>query len=129
MLIIFREKLQPAPTQSDEYLIGGAVSPRYYSTYGAFNGSGIALASQFFAQNIQAGDQGTLVMYFQHWSGQIRWQQLSDSGQWLGGDVTTIVANDAKNSTPLSAVSYSLNGISTWHIFCMFLSAQNARIV
>ena len=110
-------------------MIGGAINPQYYSTAGAFNGSGIALASQSFSEDIQTGTQGTLVMYFQHWSGQIRWQQLSDGGQWLGGDITTIVAADAKNSTPISAVAYALNGTSTWHIFCMFDPKTRERYV
>ncbi|TKA81928.1 hypothetical protein B0A55_01921 [Friedmanniomyces simplex] len=64
-----------------------------------------------------SGTQGSLVMYFQHHSGEIRWQQLSSQGAWLGGDVSEIVAVDAKNSTPLSAVAYAMNGTSTWHIF------------
>lgn len=98
-------------------MIGGAIDPSYFSTEGAFNGSGIALASQSFSKDLQEGTQGTLVMYFQHYTGQIRWKQLSSSGEWQGGDFSTVVAVDAKNSTPLSAVSYALNGTSTWHVF------------
>ena len=94
---------------TSDYTIGGALDPSYYSTKGAFNGSGIALASESF----DGGTRGTLVMYFQHWSGQIRWQQLSDQGEWLGGDISSVVASDAKNSTPLSAVAYALNQTST----------------
>ena len=56
-------------------------------------------------------------MYFQHHSGEIRWKQLSSSGDWVGGDFSTVIAVDAKNSTPLSAVAYALNNQSTWHIF------------
>ncbi|WPH03131.1 Hypothetical protein R9X50_00600600 [Acrodontium crateriforme] len=107
----------PNSTASTEYLIGGAIDPKYYSKSGAFNGSGIALASQSFASNLEAGTQGSLVMYFQHHSGQIRWMQLSSSGDWRGGSVSEVVAVDAKNNTPLSAVAYALNGTSTWHIF------------
>ncbi|KAI6859960.1 hypothetical protein KC338_g7156 [Hortaea werneckii] len=111
---------QPAPsptaTEDVEYLIGGALHPSYYSTTGAFNGSGIALASQSFATDLQTGTQGSIVMYFQHHSGEIRWQQLSSTG-WIGGSASEVVAIDAKNSTPLSAVAYTTNGTSTWHIF------------
>jgi hypothetical protein len=57
-------------------------------------------------------------MYFQHWTGQIRYKQLSASGEWLGGDVSEVVAVGAKNGTPLSAVSYVLEEASTWHVFC-----------
>ncbi|KAF2718068.1 hypothetical protein K431DRAFT_142310 [Polychaeton citri CBS 116435] len=99
------------------YTVGGALNPSYYTTEGAFNGSGIALASQSFSESLEGGTQGSLVMYFQHWSGQIRWQQLDSQGNWLGGDVSEVVAVDAKNATPLSAVSYSIGGRSQWHIF------------
>ncbi|RMY31329.1 hypothetical protein D0866_07363 [Hortaea werneckii] len=108
--------LSPTATENAEYLIGGALDPSYYSTTGAFNGSGIALASQSFATDLQTGTQGSIVMYFQHHSGEIRWQQLSSSG-WIGGSASEVVAVDAKNSTPLSAVAYTTNGTSTWHIF------------
>lgn len=104
-------------------MIGGAIDPQYFSTEGAFNGSGIALASQSFSRDLQQGTQGTLVMYFQHYTGQIRWKQLSTQGQWLGGDISQVVAVDAKNSTPLSAVSYVSNGSSTWHVF--YISQNN----
>ncbi|KAI7517423.1 hypothetical protein KC331_g21717, partial [Hortaea werneckii] len=106
----------PTATENADYLIGGALHPSYYSTTGAFNGSGIALASQSFATDLQTGTQGSIVMYFQHHSGEIRWQQLSSSG-WIGGSASEVVAIDAKNSTPLSAVAYTTNGTSTWHIF------------
>lgn len=57
-------------------------------------------------------------MYFQHHSGDIRWERLTSTGSWVGGSESEIVASDAKNSTPISAVAYVLNGTSTWHIFC-----------
>ncbi|KAK4502250.1 hypothetical protein PRZ48_005675 [Zasmidium cellare] len=104
-------------TVNAEYLIGGAINPAYYSDDGAFNGSGIALASQSFSRELQDGTQGSLVMYFQHYTGEIRWKQLSPDGDWQGGDVSAVVASDAKNSTPLSAVSYVSRGVSTWHVF------------
>ena len=48
-------------------------------------------------------------MYFQHHTGQIRQAQLSSDGDWKGGDVTQIVAVDAKNATPIAAVAYARN--------------------
>ncbi|KAK3700905.1 hypothetical protein LTR37_015708 [Vermiconidia calcicola] len=92
----------PAPTQSPDY-----------STSGAFNGTGIALATQSFGQ----GTFGTVVVYFQHWTGQIRYMQLDSYGSWRGGDESTIVATNARNGTPIAAVAYAMNEISTWHIF------------
>ncbi|KAG9853337.1 hypothetical protein KCU78_g4579, partial [Aureobasidium melanogenum] len=106
------KKSSPQSAQSSDYYIGGALNPAYYSKEGAFNGSGLALASQSFG----SGEYGELVLYFQHHSGSIRWQRKSDNG-WLGGTASEVVATDAKNSTPLSAVAYSLNGVSTWHLF------------
>lgn len=90
------------------YSIGGAINPAYYSRKGAFNGSGIALASQSF----EGSEHGSMVMYFQHHTGTIRWQQLV-GGSWLGGSQSEVVAYDAKNATPLSAVAYAMNGTST----------------
>jgi hypothetical protein len=101
------------------------MNPTYYSNAGAFNGSGIALASQSFAQSLDSGSQGSLVMYFQHHSGDIRYAQLDPKGQWIGGDFSETVAQDAKNSTPLSAVAYALNGTSTWHIFCTTIRSRS----
>ncbi|KAF2429622.1 hypothetical protein EJ08DRAFT_670910 [Tothia fuscella] len=57
-----------------------------------------------------------MVLYFQHYTGTIRWKQLRDS-DWVGGTQSEIVAYDAKNGTPISAVAYALNGVSMWHIF------------
>jgi len=57
-------------------------------------------------------------MYFQHNSGQIRYERLTSDGSWVGGSPSEIVAYDAKNSTPLSAVAYVQNGTSQWHVFC-----------
>lgn len=99
------------------YMIGGAIDPQYYSEEGAFNGSGIALASQSFSRQLEDGTQGNLVMYYQHWTGQIRYKQLANDGTWKGGDISAVVAQDARNSTPLSAVSYVLHNESTWHVF------------
>lgn len=97
------------PSKSSDYFIGGALDPAYYSMRGAFNGSGLALSSQSFG----SGEYGESVLYFQHHSGSIRWQRLTPNNGWLGGSASEVVATDAKNSTPLSAVAYSLNGIST----------------
>ena len=62
------------------YLVGGAIDLKYYTTEGAFNGSGIALASQSFTRDLSEGTQGSIVMYFQRHSGDIRWVQLGNDG-------------------------------------------------
>ena len=86
----------PAPT---------SIPQNFLSTVGAFNGSGIALASESFA----SGGHGSIVMYFQHHSGQLRSAQLGTDGSWQGGDVTNVVAIDAKNGPPIAAVAYARN--------------------
>jgi hypothetical protein len=53
-----------------------------------------------------------MTVYFQHFSGEIRSIQLTPKGEWIGGSKTEVVVSDAKNATPISAVSYSLNGTS-----------------
>ena len=100
-----------------QYSIGGAIDSSYFSDSGAFNGSGIALASQSFSSDLEDGTQGISVIYFQHHTGEIRWTRLDPDGQWVGGSVSEVVATDAKNSTPLSAVAYSINDTNSWHIF------------
>ena len=80
-----------------------------FSSTGAFNGSGIALASESFA----SGGYGSLVLYFQHHTGQIRSTQLSSDGRWKGGDATEVVAVDAKNGTPIAAVAYARNNTAS----------------
>lgn len=88
------------------------------SKTGAYNGSGIAFASQSFSETIKNGSEGVGVIYFQHWTGEIRYVMNSDAGEWVGGSSSEVVATDAKGGTPLSAVAYSVGGVNSWHIFC-----------
>ena len=53
-----------------------------------------------------------MTVYFQHWTGDIRYIQLTPDGQWIGGGASEVIASDAKNATPISAVAYSLNDTS-----------------
>lgn len=94
---------------SPDYYIGGALNPAYYSTNGAFNGTGIAFAGEQWDNSVR--------IYFQHHSGDLRWLQLNASGNWIGGSQTEIVAIDAKNSTPISVVAYALGDIAQRHLF------------
>ena len=64
-------------------------------------------------QSFDSGGHGETVLYFQHHSGQIRSTVLQSDGTWQGGTVSEIVAVNAKNATPISAVSYSMNGTNT----------------
>jgi hypothetical protein len=117
-----------SPT-SAQYRTGGSIDATYYSRQGAWNGTGIALSSQSLASGMLDAPLGSLVLYFQHHSGEIRFMRLSSSGEWVGGSQSEIVATNAKNSTPISTVSYVINGTSTWHIFCRsFRSIAHASL-
>ncbi|KIW00254.1 uncharacterized protein PV09_08145 [Verruconis gallopava] len=94
-------------------LNGNIVNPEYLSKTGAFNGTGLAIASYSFG----TGGYGVINVYFQHWTGQLRKMQLMQDGSWQGGDASNIVATDARNATPISAVAYAMDGKATWHIF------------
>ena len=100
--VLSRTNKSPTPAANSS---STTMAPNYISSTGALNGSGIALASESFA----SGDHGSIVMYFQHHSGQIRQAQLNSQGVWQGGDATNIVATDAKNGTPIAAVAYARN--------------------
>ncbi|KAJ9615153.1 hypothetical protein H2200_001227 [Cladophialophora chaetospira] len=79
---------------------------------GALNGTRIALATQVFAGDTEE----SLVMYFQHRTGQIRYMTFAN-GQWSGGNASTVFAHNAKMNTPIAAVSYVWNGVSFWRVF------------
>ncbi|KAF2259208.1 hypothetical protein CC78DRAFT_81105 [Lojkania enalia] len=93
--------------------IGGALGTLYYTNNGAFNGSGIALATEFWNHQ----ERKIMTVYFQHWTGDIRWIQLTPKGEWIGGTRSETIVSDAKNATPLSTVSYAINGTAMWHLF------------
>ncbi|KAF1950437.1 hypothetical protein CC80DRAFT_426916 [Byssothecium circinans] len=58
-----------------------------------------------------------MTVYFQHWTGDLRWMYLSPEGKWVGGTKSETIAGNAKNSTPISAVAYMVNATAVWHIF------------
>lgn len=94
----------PIYTGDPNYDIGGSLSPLYYSADGAFNGSGLALATSTFDQS----GYGSINLYFQYHDGSIRWIRLLEDGSWQGGTIAEIIAADAKNATPIAAVAYAM---------------------
>lgn len=38
---------------------------------------------------------------------------LTTDGSWVGGDESTVVATNERNGTPIAAVAYAMNSIST----------------
>jgi hypothetical protein len=101
----------PTATGDPNYDIGGTLSPLYYSTDGAFNGSGIALAT---STPDQSG-YGSINLYFQHHDGTLRWIRLLEDGSWQGGTVAEVLAADAKNATPIAAVAYAMASELIWN--------------
>lgn len=98
----------PTPTGDPDFEIGGALNPAYYSKTGAFNGSGIAIAS------VNFGVDASIFVYFQHWTGELRAFISEADGTWTD---STVVATNARNGTPISAVAYLVDEVATWHIF------------
>jgi hypothetical protein len=56
------------------------------------------------------GQKRIFTLYFQHWSGDLRYMQYTTDRKWIGGDKAQTIASDAKNATPISTVAYTLNG-------------------
>lgn len=114
--------LSGVPQQSENspsslYEIGGAIDPSYYSKKGAFNGSGIGIATEW--SELYDAQRG-LFLYYQHFTGEIRWMKWYLNGTWapiMNGTTPYAIATDAKNATPISIVSYGLNNTGTTHLF------------
>ncbi|KAK3696302.1 hypothetical protein LTR37_018038 [Vermiconidia calcicola] len=95
------------------------------STRGAFNGSGFAIMSQSTLSNFTSGQtmaepesQSNLLLFFQHHTGEIRWMSRPSAEPWRGGSVSEIVATNAKNGTPISALAPTeKGGAHEWHVF------------
>lgn len=103
-----KPSVDPYCRDHPQYCIGGALSSDYYTSTGAFNGSGIAIAGESWNNE----EKKIMTVYFQHWTGEIRWIQLTPKGEWLGGSRSEVVVTDAKNATPISVVAYAVNGTS-----------------
>jgi hypothetical protein len=98
--------VEPYCVDNPQYCIGGALGSSYYTTNGTFNGSGIALAGESWNHE----ERKIMTVYFQHWTGDIRWIQLTPDGEWIGGGRSEVIVTDAKNATPIAMVAYALNG-------------------
>ncbi|KAJ4309426.1 hypothetical protein N0V94_008933 [Neodidymelliopsis sp. IMI 364377] len=105
--------IDPFCREHPKLCIGGSLNADYISKKGAYNGSGIALAGESWNPST-----GTLfTVYYQHYSGDIRFMKYTKGQKWAGGGVTETVATDAKNATPISAVSYAANSTQFFHVF------------
>lgn len=106
--------------QRDLRCYSGTSNKKTDAQSGALSGTKISVVTQSLpATDGQAPGEDSLVMYFQHETGSIRWMWLADNGTWLGGDTTSVIAVNAKNNTPISAVSYTEAGWNVWRVYCM----------
>ncbi|XP_014554514.1 hypothetical protein COCVIDRAFT_104758 [Bipolaris victoriae FI3] len=95
----------PFCRKNPELCIGGALSAKYVSKKGAFNGTGIALAGESWNQ----GQRKIFTLYFQHYSGDIRFMQYGTDQKWIGGTKAQTVASGVKDASPISAVAFAIN--------------------
>jgi len=112
-----------APTSAKSLLeIGGTIDPSYYSSQKAWNGSGLSHVWQNLPPTFgnQPADDRSLVLYYQHSSGDIKWMRRLSSGSWSLGTRFLTVTGSAKNSTPISAVRDDMTqpGSDIWDVFC-----------
>jgi hypothetical protein len=117
-----QEPTSTSTATSEKLQIGGSIDPSYYTNTGAWNGSGISYVWQNFTQDwddILRTNEYSHVVYFQHYSGEIHWMRQTSDYSWKEGpEDLLVVAADAKNSTPVSAVQYTANGTNYWNVFC-----------
>lgn len=119
----------PTPTQTSKSLseesskIGGSLDAHYYSTSGAWNGSDVVRAVQTFPDDFEdaalAGTSETVV-YYQNSSGTIQWLHETANGTWQQPrpDDLAVLASDARNSTPITAIRLDMGQKPSWHLFC-----------
>lgn len=105
-----------APTANKQLHIRGSIDPSYYTTSGAWNGSGVAYIWQNLTgigAGLLASSEYSYVVYYQHDTGEIPWMRQSPDSTWEESTRDlAIVAADATNSTPISAVQYTSNGVN-----------------
>jgi hypothetical protein len=104
----------PQPTGDPNYAIGPELSPLYASQDGAFNGTGIAIASADF------GADSSILVFYQDFKGGIQFKKsdAADSGAtWVELYPVNENAPRALNGTPLATAAYVNDTVATWHVF------------
>ena len=101
-----------------------------------FNGSSISVIKQLLPTNLtSAPEQGlapeninNFLLFFQHYAGDIRWIQSVWPDTWHGGSAYDLVASDAKNGTPISAVKSDFDNIHQTHVFCQLFRIHYGQL-
>jgi len=110
--------------QKPEYCIGGSLNANYFSKKGVYNGTGMALAGESW----NVGQRRIFTLYFQHHTGDIRYIQYTTDRQWIGGSKSETVATDAKNASPISAVSVNLDSTQYVSQLCTVSSIMSLMV-
>jgi hypothetical protein len=87
---------------------GAAAGSPSFSKTGAWNDTSISLASTPLDDV-----NGQIQLFFQHHTGEIRWMAGANDGTFSGGGTGNVIATDAKNATPISAVVQVIEGKTT----------------
>lgn len=115
----------PPPTVTtpaeDTLSIGGSLDDSYYARKGAWNGTGLSITEQLYASGLALSPDRKpwYIMYYQHYSGAIRWMYRASPLNWRRGlEQYEMVTLDAKNATPIAAWKTEVNQTSIWEVFC-----------
>lgn len=101
----------PTSTVDPNIAVGGYISPAYYSTSGAWNGSGIAIAAA------KPGVDQSLFAFYQDPTGMLQYTLLNAQGQWSQVGPVNAGSYKALNGTPISTVNHQLGNQLVWHVF------------
>jgi len=104
----------PQPTGDPNYAIGPELSPFYASKDGAFNGTGIAIASATF------GADSSIFVFYQDFEGGLQFKRsdpANSEASWAPLYTINENAPRALNGTPLATAAYVNATVATWHLF------------
>lgn len=91
--------------------VGGYINDAYYSTSGAWNGSGIAIA----AANTDLNQ--AIYAFYQDYTGTIQYTLMNPQGEWTLVGPVNADSPRALNGTPLSTVQHQIGHERVWHLF------------
>lgn len=91
--------------------VGGQINNAYYSKSGAWNGSGIAIASA------NTNEDQSIYAFYQDYRGDLQYTLMSPQGQWSIVGPVNAGSYKALNGTPLSTVYHQLGNKLVWHLF------------
>lgn len=77
---------------------------------------------------LDANDSPNPLVVYQHFSGQIRWIQYHlEQNSTYGGTSDQVIANDAKNRTPIDVTITREPGLAL-HVFCQYRKDIDFRL-